>query len=105
MKMTTYTHTHTFYKLHFNLEDKCLFNTHQFLRLGVWDRTVRWGNTQYCSWKLPFPKASRSKAWVCCRSLAGTAGSNPGRLMDVCECCVRSSGILCERPIFRREES
>jgi len=82
MKMTT--HTHTFYKLHFHLEDKCLFNTHQFLLLGVWDWTVRCANIQYCSWKLPTPMASRCKAWVCCRSITGTAGSNPGELMYVC---------------------
>jgi hypothetical protein len=28
--------------------------------------------------------AARSKAWVCDRSLAGIAGSNPTRHMDVC---------------------
>ena len=31
---------------------------------------------------LPIPVAERSKAWVCSRSLAGIAGSNPA------ECCV-----------------
>ena len=38
--------------------------------------------------KLPdsalIPVAARSKAWVCGRSLAGVAGSNPTRSMDVC---------------------
>jgi hypothetical protein len=28
--------------------------------------------------------AARSKAWVCGRSLAGIAGSNPAEGMDVC---------------------
>ena len=29
------------------------------------------------------PIAARSKAWVCCHSLAGIAGSNPNGEMDV----------------------
>jgi hypothetical protein len=32
----------------------------------------------------PIPVAARSKAWVCGRSLAGVAGLNPARGMDVC---------------------
>jgi len=32
----------------------------------------------------PIPVAARSKAWVCGRSLAGIAGSNPTGGMDVC---------------------
>ena len=32
----------------------------------------------------PIPVAERSKAWVCSRSLAGIAGSNPAGGMDVC---------------------
>ena len=32
--------------------------------------------------------AERSKAWVCGRSLAGVAGSNPVGGMDVCVVCV-----------------
>ena len=32
----------------------------------------------------PVPVAARSKAWVCSRSLAGIAGSNPTGGMDVC---------------------
>jgi hypothetical protein len=32
--------------------------------------------------------AERSKAWVCGRSLAGIASSNPARGMDVCVVCV-----------------
>ena len=31
--------------------------------------------------------AERSKAKVCCRSLAGVAGSNPGGGMEVCVVC------------------
>jgi len=37
-------------------------------------------------WKLkykPIPVAVLSKAWVCGRSLAGIAGSNPAGVMDV----------------------
>jgi hypothetical protein len=33
---------------------------------------------------MPIPVAARSKAWVCGRSLAGIAGSNPTGGMDVC---------------------
>ena len=33
---------------------------------------------------LLIPVAARSKAWVCYRSLAGIAGSNPAGGMDVC---------------------
>ena len=32
----------------------------------------------------PIPVAARSKAWVCGRSLAGIAGSNPAGGMGVC---------------------
>ena len=32
--------------------------------------------------------AERSKAWVCRRSPAGIAGSNPAGGMDVCVVCV-----------------
>ena len=49
---------------------------------------------------------SRSKAWVCGRSLAGIAGSNPAGSMDeCCECCVFSGGGLCDGLITRLEES
>jgi hypothetical protein len=33
---------------------------------------------------VPIPVATRSKVWVCGRSLAGIVGSNPTRAMDVC---------------------
>jgi hypothetical protein len=36
----------------------------------------------------PIPVAARSKAWICGRSLAGLAGSNPAKNMDVCLLCV-----------------
>ena len=39
----------------------------------------------------PLPVAPRSQAWVCGRSVSGTAGSNPARRMDISsECCVLS---------------
>jgi hypothetical protein len=34
--------------------------------------------------QLTIPVATRSKAWVCGRSLAGIVGSNPAGVMDVC---------------------
>ena len=52
------------------------------------------------------PKAARSKAQVCGRSLPGVAGSNPTGGLDVCcECCVLSSRGLCDELITRPEES
>ena len=48
-----------------------------------------------------------SKAWVCCGSLAGIAGSSPaGVWMSVCcECCVLLGRGLCDGPIPRPKES
>jgi len=50
---------------------------------------------------MPIPAAKRSKVWVCGRSLAGTAGSNPARDMNVCLflCCVLSGTGLCDGTI------
>jgi hypothetical protein len=54
----------------------------------------------------PIPVASRSKAWVCGRSLDGIAGSNPAEGMIVsCECCVLSGRDLSVGLITRPEES
>jgi hypothetical protein len=39
---------------------------------------------QSISHKILIPVAARSKAWVCSRSLAGFAGSNPARITYVC---------------------
>ena len=36
--------------------------------------------------------AERSKAWVCSRSPAGIAGSNPAGGMDVCQVEVSATG-------------
>ena len=33
---------------------------------------------------MPIPVATRSRAWVCGRTLAGIVGSNPTMGMDVC---------------------
>jgi hypothetical protein len=54
--------------------------------------------------------AARSKAWVCGRLVAGVAGSNPSRGMDVCVLClyVVLSCVgrgLCDGLITRPEES
>jgi len=52
------------------------------------------------------PVAARLKAWVCGRSLAGIASSNPAEGMDVChECCVLSGRGFCFVLITRPEES
>jgi hypothetical protein len=37
---------------------------------------------------MPIPVVERSKAWVCSRSPAGIAGSNPAEGMDICLLCV-----------------
>jgi len=53
----------------------------------------------------PIPVAARSEAWVCGRSHAGIAGSNPTGGMNICllrELCVVTD--LCERPITCPEE-
>ena len=51
------------------------------------------------------PVAAQSKAWVCSRSLAGIAGSNPpppGAWLPVsCECCVLSGRGHCDGPMTR----
>ena len=52
------------------------------------------------------PVAARSKEWVYGRSLAGIAGSNPLRGMNVsCECRVLSGRGLCIGLINRPEKS
>jgi len=61
-------------------------------------------NTSGC--QRPIPVAVRPKAWVCGRSLAGIAGSNPAGGMNVSfECCVLSGRGLCVGLITRPEES
>jgi len=45
------------------------------------------------------------KAWVCGRSLAGIAGSNPAGDMDVCLLRVLTDTGFCGKPIPRPEES
>jgi hypothetical protein len=51
--------------------------------------------------------AALSKAWVCSRLLAGTAGSNPagGHGCLSRECCVLSGRIFCIALITYPEES
>jgi hypothetical protein len=55
----------------------------------------------------PIPVAARFNAWVCDRSLAGIAGSNPaGVWMSVsCEGCELSGRGLCDGLITHPEES
>ena len=50
--------------------------------------------------------AMRSNAWVCGRSPAKIAGSNPTEGVDVCcECCVLSGRGLCDGLITLPEKS
>jgi hypothetical protein len=50
--------------------------------------------------------AARFNAWVCGRSLAGIAGTNPAGGMNVsCEYCVYTVRGLCDGPIILPEES
>ena len=51
----------------------------------------------------PFPVTARSKVWVCSRSLAGIAGSNPARCKDLS----LVSAVLCqvERPLRKADHS
>jgi len=42
-----------------------------------------------CTASKPLVEASRSEVWVCGRSLAGIAGSNPAKSRDVCLFIVR----------------
>jgi len=54
------------------------------------------------------PVAARYKKYVCDRSLAGIAGSNPAGHMDVpllYVCCMFVVSALCEGSITRSEES
>jgi hypothetical protein len=62
---------------------------------------------QYPLWlTFPVQVATRSKAWVCDRSLAEIAGSNPTGGMNVCcECCVMSGRGLCVGLITLPEKS
>jgi len=50
--------------------------------------------------------AARSEAFVYCRSLVETVGSNlTGNMHVCCECCVLSGRGLCDELITRPEES
>ena len=51
----------------------------------------------------PIPVAARSKAWVCGRSSAGTAGSIPAGGMDVCLLCVLC--VVRQRSLRRADHS
>ena len=57
-------------------------------------------------WPIPVP--ARFKAWVCGRSVAGTASSNPAWGMEcslMCVCCALAGGYHCEGPLTRPEKS
>jgi len=73
---------------------KTIISHHQVPIANMRVRTFVW----------PIPVATLSKVWVYCRSIPGTAGSNPsGIWMSVsCECCVLSGRRLCDGSITRR---
>ena len=49
------------------------------------------GYMNLCTYSMPIAVVTRSKAWVCGRSVAGMAGSNPvGSMVVSCECFVLS---------------
>jgi hypothetical protein len=66
---------------------------------------TRIGNSNCATVIQPFVVPARSMAWVCGRSLAGNAGSNPAGDTDVSivDCCVLRSRGLCVRLITRPE--
>ena len=55
----------------------------RFLLVALFDWLTSDSNFAHID-QLPMLVAARSKAWVCGRSLTGTAGSNPTGDMDVC---------------------
>jgi hypothetical protein len=92
---------------------KNLFYTHSFCSLS-YDRSVvssKASSPQGTTKQLkdqPILVAAWCNAWVCGRSLARIAGSNPAGGMDVCilwVLCVLSGRGLCDRPITCPEES
>jgi len=52
---------------------------------------------------VPIPVAERSTKWVCGRSVAGVAGSNPTGGMDKCLLCGLLGRVLCGELITRTE--
>jgi len=50
---------------------------------------------------MPIPVGERSKMWVCDRSLAGIAGSNPAGVMNVCCGCCKLLGTGKVGPMTR----
>jgi len=55
------------------------------VRRRPWPLGLDWfGFGWVITWTIMIPVASRSKAWICDRSPAGTAGSNPAGGMDIC---------------------
>ena len=95
--------------LHFNTDDvdilSVTFDTIPSRKTsGIYLIMTNWPET--CS-HTPISVAARSKAWVCDRSLAANAGSNPAEGMGAClfECCVLSGRDPCVGPITRPEES
>ena len=77
--------------LYFSRTSRCKVSNVRCLTLVVCTKPVTtqiWCSRFDCG-RFQWPLAACSKAWVCGRSLAGIAGSNPTVGMDVCcECCV-----------------
>jgi hypothetical protein len=60
---------------------------------GIWEYSLQLQGTSKMTWHSifrlylvfgPIPVAASSMTWVCGRSLAVIAGSNPARIMNVC---------------------
>jgi len=64
-------------------------------------------NQHYVVYLWPVPIAARSNAWVCGRSLAGIAGSNPAnsRVLSLVSAVCYPVGVFCVGLITRPEES
>ena len=70
------------------------------------DTTIYLDHTKEYGELVPIPVAARSKAWVCARSHAGIAGSNPAVAMNVSSGCrVLSGTSSCDGPIACPEKS
>jgi hypothetical protein len=81
---------------------------HTQSRSDHWEVEVCGAKTVHIPEMRPIAVAELSKAWVCSRSPAGIAGSNPSGGMDVCllwVLCVLSGRDLCDGLITRPEES
>ena len=86
-----------------SLGTKYQFDTHTLFNICCF--TLLWWRNKV---PVPVPVAARSEVWVCGRSPAEIAGSNPTGVMDVCllwVLCVLLGRGLCDELITHPEES